>query len=442
MAVRRARPRVLIPTVVTVAAASLVAVGTPAHAVEMCLGNLSTIVGSGTITGTPGPDVIVGSLGVDTINGGGGDDVICGLAGNDLIDSGAGSDQVSDGAGADIVDLGADDDVLTSHTSKDSHDLIDGSGGWDQIRYLRTNALKVNLSTTASDDGEIGEADKLVNVDSVVGGSGNDKLVGGFGADLLDGGAGNDTFNGQSGADVLLGGAGNDIFLEASGGNENDSINGGLDIDEVSYAGRFEGVDIYLDGSGVSGEFGENDVITNAENARGGDGNDDIFGTSGPNVLYGGEGADAILDGLGADKVDTGTGCDYMVQPPVADPGDVLNGGGGACDWIDYFDRTVGVTISLKTTAAVNGAPGEGDKVTGAENVYAGSGDDTITGTGAANQLNANTGGADVIKGLGGADVLSVDDDMADDEIDGGFGSDTGYVDPGDYASSVETIHF
>ncbi|HEX8771403.1 MAG TPA: hypothetical protein VF711_11605, partial [Acidimicrobiales bacterium] len=54
----------------------------------------ATIVGSGTIIGTPGPDVIVGSPGPDKIIARGGDDVVCGQGGNDYIDGGDGNDLI------------------------------------------------------------------------------------------------------------------------------------------------------------------------------------------------------------------------------------------------------------------------------------------------------------------------------------------------------------
>jgi Ca2+-binding RTX toxin-like protein len=52
----------------------------------------ATVTGSGTIVGTDGPDVIVGSTGNDTILGLGVDDVICGDLGNDSIVGGEGND--------------------------------------------------------------------------------------------------------------------------------------------------------------------------------------------------------------------------------------------------------------------------------------------------------------------------------------------------------------
>ena len=63
---------------------------------------LTTIVsGSGTITGTTGNDLILGSSGNDTIDGLGGDDCIIGGAGDDTIDGNDGTDVCIGGPGTD-----------------------------------------------------------------------------------------------------------------------------------------------------------------------------------------------------------------------------------------------------------------------------------------------------------------------------------------------------
>src|SRR3954454_18070870 len=62
-----------------------------------------TITGTGTITGTPGNDVIAGSNAADTINGLGGNDVICGRGGSDKIDGGDGGDRIAGDTGLDTI---------------------------------------------------------------------------------------------------------------------------------------------------------------------------------------------------------------------------------------------------------------------------------------------------------------------------------------------------
>ena len=63
---------------------------------------LTNIVrGAGTITGTNGNDLIIGSTSADTIDGLGGDDCILGDSGDDLITGGDGTDICLGGPGAD-----------------------------------------------------------------------------------------------------------------------------------------------------------------------------------------------------------------------------------------------------------------------------------------------------------------------------------------------------
>ncbi len=63
--------------------------------------NLQNIItGSGTITGTNGNDLILGSAADDTINGLGGTDCILGGGGNDTISGDGGSDVCSGGGNA------------------------------------------------------------------------------------------------------------------------------------------------------------------------------------------------------------------------------------------------------------------------------------------------------------------------------------------------------
>lgn len=68
-----------------------------------CAGlNLTNIItGAGTVTGTSGNDLILGSSGADTIDGLSGDDCILGGGGDDVIDGNIGTDICLSGLGAD-----------------------------------------------------------------------------------------------------------------------------------------------------------------------------------------------------------------------------------------------------------------------------------------------------------------------------------------------------
>jgi Ca2+-binding RTX toxin-like protein len=60
-----------------------------------------TVSGAGTLTGTPGNDLIIGSAGADTIDGQGGNDCILGGGGDDMLAGGDGNDVCLGGPGND-----------------------------------------------------------------------------------------------------------------------------------------------------------------------------------------------------------------------------------------------------------------------------------------------------------------------------------------------------
>jgi hypothetical protein len=199
-----------------------------------------------------GDDLYEGSLGADTVNAGSGDDsvrtlegndFVQGLAGNDVIDPGPGSDGVSAGDGNDRVVAGAE-------AERAETDSYDGGAGFDTLDYsLRTTPIfAAKIGTTG---GAGGEDDGIANFERILGGSGNDSILGfssngGPGNDVLTGGDGGDTIVGGTGADTIRGFAGNDtldandgvadtkiecstgfdtVFLDLKDPNPNDAVN-------------------------------------------------------------------------------------------------------------------------------------------------------------------------------------------------------------------------
>ena len=106
---------------------------------------------------------------------------------------------------------------------------MQGGDGNDTVDYsLRTNAVIVGIGTL-SDDGEAGEGDNVwLDIETVLGGSGNDNIRGGELSNLLVGNGGNDTLFRNFGNDTLLGGEGNDNL---DGGPDADTLNGGSGTD-------------------------------------------------------------------------------------------------------------------------------------------------------------------------------------------------------------------
>lgn len=120
---------------------------------------------------------------------------------------------------------GAGNDVLVGTSGRD---FVYGGGGNDQLYLL------------AGDDiGNGGSGDDMVE-----GGADADLLVGGIGNDELIGGTGADALSGDSGADDLYGGAQNDIL--SGGRGDGDQVAGGSGDDVFKYA-RGDGRDTIFD---------------------------------------------------------------------------------------------------------------------------------------------------------------------------------------------------
>jgi len=114
------------------------------------MADLTGTLGPDNILGTGSADRIHGLRGEDTLDGAGGDDTLFGGANNDVLIGGAGNDQLFGGAGNGLIGSGAD--------------RLQGLGGNDFL------------------DGENG-------FDTMEGGSGNDTIVASRGNDVIDGGS-------------------------------------------------------------------------------------------------------------------------------------------------------------------------------------------------------------------------------------------------------------
>jgi Ca2+-binding RTX toxin-like protein len=196
--------------------------------------------GNDSITGSSANDELHGGPGVDTLNGGGGDDILIGNTGNDILNGEAGNDTFDDG------DLDARF-VSGTETKGGGGDVMNGGSGVDTVSYAERSASvivtlcmdpnKLTGATTlvtancTDSDGEAAEADKIVNVTHIIGGSDDDTITGSTGDDMLEGGAGADTLKGGAGADSLFGDAGDDFVYGDAG---DDYVDGGADDDAVN----------------------------------------------------------------------------------------------------------------------------------------------------------------------------------------------------------------
>jgi len=164
------------------------------------------------LSGGDQDEFIVCGGGNDTAFGGGGDDAIDGGTGNDTAHGGTGNDDMLGGDGNDSMYGDAGNDTLVAGSGR-GNDLYNGGAGNDLISFQSSSrGTTVNLYKFFAKGSQTG-IDKIVAVENVAGGTGNDDITGNTVANSLAGGNGNDKLNGYNGRDTLTGGLGKDIFV-------------------------------------------------------------------------------------------------------------------------------------------------------------------------------------------------------------------------------------
>ena len=163
---------------------------------------------------------------------------------------------------------------------------------------LPGGASHVSVFVDAGDQADVVELGPLFGLDvaEVLGGSGDDTLVGHSGRDLLMAGGGADHVTGNDGNDRL------------DGGGEADTLDGGEGRDLVTYASHVRPVTADL-GAGNGGSSGERDRLSGFEDLAGGSASDRLFGDGSRNLVFGGSGGRKdIARGRGGDDVVTARG--------------------------------------------------------------------------------------------------------------------------------------
>ena len=180
------------------------------------------------LNGSPEYDTLDGGSGADRLYGRGGDDDLDGGGGLDLLVGGPGADRLTDG----------DRDGAAADAAPGPDTLVGGRGGGvvsslggDTLSYQqRTQPVRVHAGKDRR-AGEAGERDSISGIESIIGGDGDDRLVGDQRGNYLHGRGGADIVIGGGSADELWGGRGDDR-LRADGGR--DSLAGGAGIDALS----------------------------------------------------------------------------------------------------------------------------------------------------------------------------------------------------------------
>ena len=394
--------------------------------------------------------------------GGWGYDTVTGTAGDDTLDGCYGDDRLGGGAGNDVLHSNSDyEDGL--------NDTLDGGSGSDYAIINRSNmtaALSLDLSTGTGNLTGGGFATVLRSIerlnfwggsdhDTVIGTAGDDTLEGGYGNDRLSGGAGNDHLYSrdfEESNDTLDGGNGTDdayvdrrwmtaaasLDLSSGTGNltgggfttvlrniERLSLNGGSGNDAVTGAAGDDTLGGGYGNDRLSGGAGNDSLAGNDGNdsLSGGEGYDFLEGHDGNDSLGGGAGNDALSDGAGNDALSGGAGDDSLYSSDTSGSNDMLDGGDGA-DSVIVSRDSMSAALLLNLFTGTGNLTG-GGFTTVLRNIeqlslWAGSGNDTITGT----------AGGDLLYGFVGNDSLN--GGKGGDTLIGGLGSDTYVTDGGD----------
>jgi Ca2+-binding RTX toxin-like protein len=347
--------------------------------------------GDDRLVGGPGSDDLYGDSGTsptgdgnDVMIGGGDDDYLRGYRGGDTLQGGDGDDSLYSEEGNDDLSGGPGGDYLATMSAKDGADDLDGGSGWDTLSYDgRSKYVKLSLDAKANDGGK-NEKDAISgNVERLVGGGGNDTLVGnnaendlygndgnddlkglggddylddGAGNDQLVGGSGDESFGSELGNDQILGGDGNDTVYTGSSADGSDVLSGGPGRDSVNYQYRTNGLTLFVNDTDANdGEAGENDKVKgDFEYLYGGNGADSIRGSNLSEYINGGgtTSVDSINGRGGADRIYGNDGNDVLTGGDDFD--EVYGSNGDDTIWTqdqseDYIDCGAGVFDTLAT---------------------------------------------------------------------------------------------
>ncbi|MGB5867199.1 MAG: hypothetical protein WBG69_04915, partial [Arcobacteraceae bacterium] len=385
-----------------------------------------------------------------------GDTLIAGNSGNTLLGSG-GEDTLIAGSGADVLDGGLNADTFILNAD-DAEDKIIGGTGKDTVDYSSLGAA--NQITLTLDGAEIQTvsingktADKIQDVENVLGTQGADNITGDVLANSLVGNAGNDTLDGGAGKDTLRGGADDDILKGGSdvdslfGDDGDDTLDGGTGIDYldggsqtngggdfVSFSSQAEKLQLNLkevDGSGYSQALLDNigdDYLKDIENITATNQSDTIVGNASINTIVALNGDDTITGDGGDDHLFGGEGDDVFkagiydaINNTLGagdDGADTIDGGTGTesvGDTVDYstISKSINVTLagSADTDATVTITDYTNDTIRNIENVTGSQVNDIINGNIENNTLKGEAGD-DTLYGAGGDDVLDGGDNI------------------------------
>ena len=305
--------------------------GNAIYSVETAAGSVNTLIGGN------GSDLLVGGIGADHLQGAAGNDIYA------IYNSGT---QIADSSGFDLAYAYGVNYALASNDGVDA--LIEAGHGLTGTGHATTATSLYSVESSASD------------VNMLIGGSGNDLLVGGIGADHLQGGGGNDIYALYNSATQIVDSGGFDLAY-AYGVNHALTDNDGVDA-------------LIVVGNGLTGT-GHTSAATSLYSVE--------TSASDVNTLVGGSANDILFGGVGADHLQGGAGNDIYV---IANSVTAVTDSGGTAD-VAY--TSVNYQIADNSGLEVLVVTGNGLTGTGS------SGNDALYSIGSGNILNGGSAGSD-----------------------------------------------
>lgn len=412
------------------------------------ISNIEYVIGSrlsDSITGNDVANSLTGGLGNDTLTAGASTgDTLDGGAGNDTyVVTGATSYKITDVSGTDTLSSATDVTIATFTTienvttigsaavigtgnslantmtgsSTGIDELVGGTGndtyviselqdivteelnaGTDTVQVsvtgytLADNVENLTLAGAAAISGTGNDVANIITAsagfaDTLIGGTGNDKLVGNSVANELDGGEGNDNMTGGNGGDTYIVDSTGDSITEASADTGTDIVQS-----SVTYTLGANLETLTLTGTGTI-------------NGTGNTGANTLTGNSVANTLTGGLGADTITGGDGKDKIvltESTSSADEVVFGATfaANDSDTITGFTSGTDIINLN----AVTAETATTAVTGSLTNVVDLVYFLDGQAAGSAD-TLSAAAAAITAAATWTSASVV-----TNIIVVDD--------------------------------
>ena len=309
---------------------------------------------------------------------------------------------------------------------------INGLDGFDTVSYYNESVmnsrkfsinLKSGIALYADKDASKFKSDKIANfiqdVEGLIGGNYDDRLIGDYIGNVLSGGWGDDYLSGGGGNDVLITGFGSDIVDGGSGRRDvavlpglpnsyryESLADGGLRLSSSFYGTKIlknvEYVRFEKDSKGPQALYSLNTpgyylkYINDSSKSKEiwGDASNNYFYPQGnSNVFYGYEGNDSA---------------NYLSVSQTHDKKFLINLGTGH---VIYADKDA-QSFDIQNVT---------DELHSVENVYGGKYDDKILGNEKDNIIFGN-GGSDYIEGRGGNDTFKFG--PGHDIVDGGYGLD------------------